>query len=365
MGHRTDVVNIIIAPLAALQHPTTSPSSSHTYTSTPPSSSSCNNIVEASIHPFLLSETPDVLSFVGHSPLVLCCCLIVIIATPHVVRSSRYVNAHHRSKMMTQTLFHLVSTLITAAVAQLDQTIYHIYQPESEVACGAATVAVQGQVIDESFLLQRAPSGSCSARTLCLLSPSSDGCIQLTDGLDNTASVSVSYTQGGQLLECDTSNSDIGEELCVTSPLPCAASSAYPPCTVTLLTGQDLVDDPTVLSSDVAASDVNVQNTGYTIYYSDEVCTKLAALRGTVLETNNTFLGVDVTVPCDESMACLLNPSGPACASLAKQQDGGETSGFLRYRNDTLLYCDASSGACNATNSRACARSTAFPNCYE
>ncbi len=268
----------------------------------------------------------------------------------------------------------MLSALIAAAstvLAQLDNTVYYIYQSESDVACGQAAVAIQGYLMDESFTLQRATSGTCSAEALCMLSPSSDGCLELTNSEANTASVSVSYAGGGgrQILECDTGNSDIGRDLCVESPLPCSESPSYPSCSYTLLTGQDLVDDPSVLSSTAAASsdDANVRNTGYTLYYSDEDCTALAALRGAVLETTNTLVGVDASVSCDASMACLLNPLGPSCAALPKQEEegAGGTSSYMSYKNGTLSSCDAATGDCVATDPQGCAVSKAFPNCYE
>lgn len=269
------------------------------------------------------------------------------------------------ASVLVVVVFSALAT--TTTFAQLDKTVYYIYQSASDVICGKSAIAIQGYVMEESFSLQRASSGSCSADTRCMLSPSSDGCLELTNNVVNTASVSVSYVEdsSSRLVECDTSNSDVGEDLCVDSILPCSQSSVFPSCSYTLLTGQGLVNDPTILSSNVdASSDENVLNTGYTIYYSDEDCTKLAALKGTVLETTDTIVGVDPSVPCDESMSCLLNPSGPSCAALAKQE-GVETSYFLKYSNDTLSYCDASSSVCRPTNPNGCELSTTFPNCYE
>jgi hypothetical protein len=272
----------------------------------------------------------------------------------------------------------LLASTTSLSRAQLDQTVYYIYQSQGTDCNGEHAVAVRGQVLDNSFSLQRASnndgtsSSSCVEETFCLLNADSEQCLTLTGGLVNNAQVSVSYTDqegvidnGGQeqLLECDTSNSDIGQPLCIFDPPPCSASGSYPSCTYTLVTGTELVADPTVLYN--ANPPSQIKQTAYSVFYSDDLCTELAAMQGIVLNTNYTVRAVpDTTVSCEESLACMLNPTGPSCADVSKDSPGEDVTGFLQQGKggDTFEYCiDAKTCEPVATT---CTQSTVYPNCY-
>jgi len=268
-----------------------------------------------------------------------------------------------------------------------DETIYYIYQSRDALGCGGHAVSVRGQLLDNSFSIQRVSSvgggaaGSqstttCADETFCLLAPQSNQCLALTGDVASTAQVSVTFTdQSGiidsdgqeQLLECDTSNSDNNQQLCIFSPPPCSESSAFPSCVVTLLTGQELVDDPSVLYNPNPPE--QVRETAYVVYYSDDICTDVEALHGIVLETSNTVQGVDDTVSCEESVACLLNPTGPSCAALEASLSDTTTGFVVKRDNETgfLYSCSDNdeSATCRNITTSACTKSQMFPNCYQ
>ena len=204
----------------------------------------------------------------------------------------------------------------------------------------------------------------CSMQTRCSAKP-------ITNGIETTAEVSVILTDqsgiidsGGQeqLFECDTSNSDLDQQLCQFSPQPCSPSSAYPSCVYSIVTGQDLVDDPTILYNPDPPKEV--EQTVYAIYYSDEVCTEMQGLEGIVLGTSYSAQGVADTVSCELSMPCVLNPTGPSCANVDKSKV--TTTGVFNYQSPgELVYCDGGdSASCQNATLNECSKSDLYPNCY-
>ncbi|KAL3921617.1 MAG: hypothetical protein SGILL_002655, partial [Bacillariaceae sp.] len=271
--------------------------------------------------------------------------------------------------------------------AQLEDTVYYVYQDADAVGCGGHAVAVRGQVLDNSFALQRAvsgntgggddnttetPSESCVQEAFCLLDPFSLQCRAITNGIEAMAHVSVILTDqsgiidaGGQeqLFECDTSNSDIEQQLCQFSPQPCSPSSVYPSCLYSIVTGQELVDDPSILYNPSPPKEVD--QTVYAVYYSNEGCTEMEGMEGIVLGAQYSAEGVADTVSCELSMPCMLNPTGPSCAATNKRDFN--MSGVFNYQAEgDLVYCngDANASCQNATLNQ-CIKSDLYPNCYQ
>lgn len=271
----------------------------------------------------------------------------------------------------------LISHFTTMGVmAQLNQTTYFIYQSQSQIssnqsssasrnACSGLAVAVQGQVIGDFFSVQGADSEnelSCSQETFCLLDPSSSQCQNMTNGVIDPAQLSITTRLDGQISECDTSNTDIGQDLCTIAPQPCRQSSKFPSCTYTLLTGPGLLAAPQVLLNENLPPSAN--ETLYWVFYTDSDCTDFGAMRGLVEDTPTTFPRVDGTkATCLQSLACLLNPTGTTCNSLP--HNGTSTFTYTRASDGTKQLCSEASGDCETVERTSCTPSPVFLGCYE
>jgi hypothetical protein len=288
----------------------------------------------------------------------------------------------HLNKMALFLAFLFLSALhIHHAQAQLDQTVYYIYQPledATDSGCEDSAVAIDGQVVDDFFSQQKVPTTSgnenatCVTQTSCLLDPSSKQCLELTDGVVDTAQISVNIQQDGTLNECSSESVVSGDQLCTLSPPRCRESFSYPSCSHTLITGQELVDNPRLLLNENPPKEVD--EIVYLMYYTDESCTDFAAMEG-ILEGNPTTFPVvndtiaadgeeETTISCEMSLACLMNPNGSTCSALPKS---GTSTLTYENRNGDMRICkgeETGEECTQVVDSSTCQESENFPGCY-
>jgi hypothetical protein len=188
----------------------------------------------------------------------------------------------------------------------------------------------------------------------------------------DTSQVSVTIREDGNLLECNSRNPTVDEQLCTISPPACQSSKEYPDCTYSIISGQDLVSDPTILQNDDPQPIEEIDQTVYLMLYTDGQCTEFGALRGMLQDSpaefpilNATVIddeGVETSVLCERSIACLLNPNGSSCTSLP--QTG--TTSTLTYEivdgTKRICYGDDTGEDCtHMVNSTQCIPSVLFP----
>jgi hypothetical protein len=162
----------------------------------------------------------------------------------------------------------------------LNMTYYAIFfESLDNRNCFGTAVAVEGGVVGDRKIYQKADSGAdCAAETSCLLDPPSSHCTAVIGGQVDTAQTLVKYTATGSIQLCDTSNEEVGEDLCVLDPPPCDESSVYTSCTYALITGEELKAMPSILVNDDPPEESN--DAIYIIYYTNEACTQFGAMRG-------------------------------------------------------------------------------------
>ena len=250
----------------------------------------------------------------------------------------------------------------------LNSTYYLIYyESQGARGCFGTSVAIEGGVIGDRKTFQTADTGLCSAETTCLIDPISPQCVNATGGTLNTADIQITYTARGSLQLCDTSNVEVGEDLCLLDPPQCDASSLYPSCTYILVTGEELVASPAILENE--SPPATAGETVYNIFYTDPDCTQFGAMRGMMMDTPNEFLGVEdlELYTCQDVLICLLNPGGEACGRI--QTTSTTRSYFRRGGGDSsniILNCSGAPGneTCAQAEFETCQASALYPGCY-
>ena len=272
----------------------------------------------------------------------------------------------------------LLSSLPTSTLSQLDQTVYYIYQSASNRSdCDGNAVTIDGQIIGDYFSLQGVPpnvgdSTTCAEQSLCALQPTSTQCTSLTTGVVDTSQVSVTIREDGNLLECNSRNPTAGEQLCTISPPACQNSKEYPDCTYSIVSGQDLVSDPTILQNDDPQPIEEIDQTVYLMLYTDGQCTEFGALRGILQDSPAEFPivnatvtddeGVETSVLCEQSLACLLNPNGSSCTSLPQTGNTSTLTYEIVDGTKRICYGDETGEDCtHVVNSTQCIPSVHFP----
>lgn len=152
----------------------------------------------------------------------------------------------------------------------------------------------------------------------------------------------------------DTSNTD--EPECSAVPNECFPSSIYPNCHFRLKTEEQLEANPTIIGT--GNSDV-VDTHAYMIFFSDEQCETLEAIKG--VASDSVLTSVDETVSCIDAVTCALGPDGNSCSEISEDKKGTVALDVKTTESGILICLD--DGSCEFAP-EGCAKSDILQSCY-
>jgi hypothetical protein len=253
----------------------------------------------------------------------------------------------------------LISLLLSFALLvqsePLEPYVYLIYHGADDCSGGFADT-VQGFVSGDSFTSQGAAEFRCATETLCLVNSNSIQCSALNKGI--IANGNFTVNDDGSIYECDDTNSGISLEQCMLFG-ECEASSLYPSCHFSAHLTSELTENPTLLSNPNPFPATRGQV--YLVYHDDETCSHLVGLQSLIVGVTE-IVTTDISVSCQDSMACLIQPNGSTCQAIPNTipvNTSVETRNFGR----DVFGCD-DEGVCEERDPQACVKSSIYPNCH-
>ena len=200
------------------------------------------------------------------------------------------------------------------------------------------------------------PEGRCAQEVLCLVNMKSDQCKAMEITRNGTTTHSVDAQ--GQVFQCDSTNVD--GDCSFLEVDSCYESSLFPSCQFYTTKYSVILEDPSIISNSDAQG---LEDSSYILFYSDDACTQWEGLKGVTTGEHVFPLQTDVSVSCEDAIACAIHPQGDKCQSLEKTET--TTRILSRVQDGVAQMCETDDDTtCAPIDSTMCMQSEIVPSCY-
>ncbi|KAL3906403.1 MAG: hypothetical protein SGARI_004023 [Bacillariaceae sp.] len=203
---------------------------------------------------------------------------------------------------------------------------------------------------------------ACVDAMACLYQPEGKTCRAL--GVEGKVTTTTIDVREDGVYECDESNINLGLPECsLLDSNACYQSSAFN-CHFRVAKAEQYKESPNEFIPPAKNLD-GLDQYGFKVYYDDDDCTNLVAIRGYVNDNpyNLQRAGEGQEYSCTEEMSCFLFEDGFSCEAL--DLTGAVSTSNLNVKGDNLFECDTSNqevneDLCDVIDPFACKASSVF-----
>ena len=258
-------------------------------------------------------------------------------------------------KIVNVCVWILTIASLTTAHKSAEPYLYVVYY-ENE-GCGGGAVSMIGFASEDDEILYggRSSTGLCAHESICLVDWDSSQCQEM----ERTKAGNMTFSIGeeGLIFQCDETDTD-GDCSVLDK---CYGSSVYPNCHFIVALTSEIVANPDLIRNTDTS---NLDQQSYLMFYSDAECSDFEGMQS--VASGPTDLAVtDVSVSCQDAMACLFFPDGQACEKAVNGGELGTTRIIAETRNNgrNAFSCEED-GTCSEMSPDVCMSSSIHPSCH-